>query len=115
MAGENCRSGCKTKNHASWGECARAANLSISAGESAPAFYGGRTYTSKEWDRELDSYDRARAEGISPEGTTKDKIDAAVNATKLLGRPYKAEVDPPAHMINSKNTAAYVKDTTSVG
>ena len=46
MAGENCRSGCKTKNHDSWGECARAANLTIAAGESAPAFYGGRTYNS---------------------------------------------------------------------
>jgi hypothetical protein len=25
----NCRSGCKTKNHASWGECVRAAGVQI--------------------------------------------------------------------------------------
>jgi hypothetical protein len=108
-----CRTGCKTQDHANWGECARAANLSISAGESAPAFYAGKQYDNKTWNRELNAFDSAVADGISPEGTTMDKVASAVQASKLLGRPYQAESDPPAKFITSKNTAAFVKDTVS--
>lgn len=112
MAGENCRSGCKTRDHASWGDCARASNVGITAGESAPAFYGGREYNKKEWNSELNHFDAAWSSGISPESTKRADVDAAINATKLLGRPYKAESDPPAKLIQTKAAATFVKETS---
>jgi hypothetical protein len=55
--------------------------------------------------RDLRAYKEARADGIVPEGTSAKKIQAAKDATKLLGRPYNSHKDAPAAMINSKNTA----------
>jgi len=100
----NCRSGCPTGGHSSWGECARAANISIGAvmtSEFKDAF--------QQTDRELKAYRNVRAEGIQPEGTNMEKINAAKNATKLLGRPYNAEVDPPAKFIQTKQAATFAK------
>jgi hypothetical protein len=57
---------------------------------------------------ELSAYDAARRNGIQPEGTTLTKVKDAENATRALGRPYNADVDPPAKMITNKNTARFV-------
>jgi len=57
---------------------------------------------------ELSAYDAARRNGIQPEGTTINKVKAAENASRALGRPYNADVDPPANMIVSKDTARFV-------
>ena len=57
---------------------------------------------------ELSAYDNARKDGIQPEGTTFNKVKEAQDATRALGRPYNADVDPPAKMINNKNTARFV-------
>lgn len=32
---DHCRSGCPSKDHASWGECLRAARVGVAGGESA--------------------------------------------------------------------------------
>lgn len=63
------------------------------------------------WDKtkgDLPAYRAARANGIQPEGTTKAKVQAAESATRMLGRPYNAEKDPPANMIVNKKTARFV-------
>ena len=89
-----CRSGCLTQDHATWGECARAANLRINAVMVSPL--------RDVWDKtnsDLAAYREARGDGIQPEGTTMQKVQEARNATSLLGRPYNADVDPPARMI----------------
>ena len=102
-----CRSGCKTKDHASYGECARSATIRV-----------GATVASNQSDmydktkRELRDYKTARANGIQPESTTTAKINSAVEATKVLGRPYNANVDPPAHTITTKKAAAFVNKTS---
>ena len=57
---------------------------------------------------ELSAYDAARRNGIQPEGTTINKVRAAENASRALGRPYNADTDPPANMIVNKNTARFV-------
>lgn len=99
-----CRTGCKTKDHSSWAECARDAGVTVTA-----------TTTSRDRDnydqtrKELKAYKDARSAGIQPEGTTMDKISQAKAATKALGRPYNADADPPARMITTKKAAQYVK------
>lgn len=99
-----CRTGCYTKDHASWAECARSANVTVAATTNS-ANKAGFDQTK----RDLAAYKQVRADGIQPEGTTMDKIVAAKSATTNLGRPYNANVDPPASMISNKKAANFVK------
>lgn len=98
-----CRSGCRTKDHATYAECLRAASVQMPAVLTSPL--SSMYATTK---RELSDYQRVRSHGIQPEGTTTAKIEAAVKATEMLGRPYNADVDPPANMIETKTAAKFV-------
>lgn len=102
-----CRSGCLTKDHASYGECAKAANVRIGATISSD-----KSEMYSQTKRELKDYRAARASGIQPEGTTQQKITEAYAATEMLGRPYNADVDPPANTITTKKAAAFVNKTS---
>lgn len=62
-----CRTGCKTKDHASWGECARAANFH-NAGVAQRDEY-------KAYDKELTDYAYARSIGLQPDTTKRASID----------------------------------------
>ena len=80
-----CRAGCQTQDHASWGECLRAAqvrtyHVAVSKG------YDGTAQ--KKWDRELDSYYNARKEGMRPDGTTTRKIEEAKRLSDNAGAAY---------------------------
>lgn len=80
-----CRTGCKTKDHASYAECLQDAGVGTylvraSRGEDGTA--------QKKWDRELESYYRARKEGIQPDGTTTKKIDDARRLSDKVGAAY---------------------------
>lgn len=57
----SCRTGCPTKDHASWGECARQMNLQLGdlTGQ------GQRIVT----DRRLGAYADARRQGLQPPST----------------------------------------------
>ena len=99
----SCRSGCLTQDHASYAECLRAANVTVTAVVNSP-FQGMYEKTKTE----LSAYQTARANGIQPEGTTIEKVREAETATRRLGRPYDANTDPPANMIVNKNTARFV-------
>ena len=103
-----CRTGCYTKDHASWAECARSANVTVAATTNS-ANKAGFDQTK----RDLAAYKQARADGIQPEGTTMDKIVAAKTATERLGRPYDANKDPKASLIVNKKTAQYVNRSES--
>lgn len=83
----NCTSGCRTKDHASYGEClkdkgVRAVGVDISKGFDAD--------TQKKWDKELDSYRAARAEGIQPAGTQQHHIDNAKRISDKTGTAWSA-------------------------
>jgi hypothetical protein len=56
-----CRSGCPTKDHASWGECARAMNLQVGdlTGQGQ----------AKVTDKRLSAYADARRQGLQPPST----------------------------------------------
>lgn len=99
-----CRSGCPTQDHASWAQCAKASNISVTATINSP-----QQTMFDQTKRELRAYQEARSHGIQPEGTTMDKIESAKAATEMLGRPYNAEKDPPAKFIDSKTASAFVK------
>lgn len=81
-----CRSGCPTQDHATWGECARAASLKIAY----CGIGGGDATKQKQWDRELDSYKSARAQGIQPRSTKKRDIETAVQVSDLTGSAFQA-------------------------
>jgi hypothetical protein len=79
MEGENCSSGCATRNHLTWGECVK----------SKGAVYGnmnaGRT---KAWNRELDLYASAVRQGIQPDGTTTQAVRQALDISDKAGAGY---------------------------
>jgi hypothetical protein len=57
-----CRSGCPTQDHASWGECFRAAGIEFGN--------PGQRKASRTWDTELAAYRKAReVDGLSPKTT----------------------------------------------
>jgi len=78
----NCRSGCKTQDHANWGECARAANFNITDPLA--------NAVSKQANAELNAYRNARKQGIQPRSTKMHDIKAAVMASDTLGKAVQA-------------------------
>ena len=77
-----CRSGCKTQDHDSWGECARASNIGISNEVASTAI--------KTTDKELSAYRDARKQGIQPASTKMKDIQKAVRASDIIGRAAQA-------------------------
>lgn len=69
-----CRSGCKTKNHKSWGECARAARVAV---------WGPNHETYVAGDAEVDLYDRAWADGLNPENVDRESVMKAYREADL--------------------------------
>ena len=80
-----CRSGCKAQNHASWGECLRAAQVRTYHVAVSNGFDGT---AQKKWDRELSAYHAARKEGIQPDGTKWKNIDDARRRSDKEGAAY---------------------------
>lgn len=68
-----CSSTCLTRDHKTWGECVRSKGLQIS-----PAVNDGYGTRQRAWDRELDNFESATRQGLSPAGTKQHHIDAAI-------------------------------------
>ena len=51
---------------------------------------GGDATAQRQWDRNLDLYRKARAEGIQPTGTSKSKVMAAIRQSDKTGSAFKA-------------------------
>jgi len=82
-----CRTGCKTRDHSSYAECLRAGLPRIAYANSA----NNMDYSAqKAWDRELDSYREAKAEGLQPASTKQRDIDAAKRISDATGTPYRS-------------------------
>jgi hypothetical protein len=64
-----------------------------------------RVLPTKKFNKELDAYKEARAQGIQPNGTSMAKIQEAVKASETLGRPYDGNKMPPAKAIDKKSAA----------
>jgi hypothetical protein len=52
------------------------------------------TQSKSAWDRELDAYASAKEQGISPAGTTMDKVRQAMDISDATGIGYDAAADP---------------------
>ena len=64
-----------------------------------------RVMPNKAFNKELDAYKEARAQGIQPNGTSMTKIQEALKASDIMGRPYDDNKMPPAKSINDKSAA----------
>lgn len=84
MVKNNCTSTCTTRDHKTFGECMRAKNAIVAY----CGIGGGDASAEKRWDRELEAYRNARAQGIQPTGTTMPKIEAALEASNRRGAAY---------------------------
>lgn len=82
--GARCSSACLTKDHRTFGECMRSKNLQLNPNLSD-------TGASKAWDGELQAYRDARAQGIQPAGTTKQKVQEAVEISNRTGKAFNAD------------------------
>lgn len=82
-----CSSGCPTQNHASFGECLRSKNLKTAV--SIPGKGYDRAVQSQ-WDKRINSYKQARAEGIQPQSTRSADIKRAVAVSDATGSAYQA-------------------------
>jgi hypothetical protein len=89
-----CRTGCATQDHATWGECARAANLRVAY----CGIGGGDATEQKRWDDELSLYRSARAQGIQPEGTKTNQIMAAMKVSDAVGAAYGRDFNAASAM-----------------
>jgi len=78
----NCRSGCRTQDHASYGDCLRDANIGVSNEGAATAI--------KTTDRELSAYRDARKLGIQPASTKMKDIQKAVRVSEKIGKAAQA-------------------------
>lgn len=75
----NCRTGCKTQDHESYGECCRAANPTTrNSTQTTDRLYSMERRNAQE----IREYREARAQGIQPAGTKLSDIRTAVEASR---------------------------------
>lgn len=88
MSGEHCTSACKTRDHATWGECVRDKGIRVAWAQE----HKGRDLTiQKKADKNLDEYAKARSYGIQPKSTRPADVQHAVRVSDETGTAYKAE------------------------
>lgn len=80
-----CSSGCKTQDHASFGECMRSKSVRPTYVDHIKGF---SLDTEKKWQRDLDAYADARRQGIQPKSTDRKDVDAAVAVSDATGQAW---------------------------
>ncbi|OEJ24294.1 hypothetical protein AS594_07125 [Streptomyces agglomeratus] len=85
MTGERCTSGCRTKDHDSYGACLQSKGVKTYLASPSKGLDGT---AQKKWDAELSAYANARKQGIQPDGTTMQKVTAAIKASDKVGAAY---------------------------
>lgn len=81
-----CRTGCPTQDHATWGECARAASFKVAY----CGIGGGDATGEKNLQKELAAYRDAKRQGIQPRSTSMRDTRKAVEISNRAGAPYQA-------------------------
>lgn len=82
-----CRTGCLTRDHDSYASCLRAGAPRILYANSAKGF---DMTTERKWNRDIDAYKAARAEGLQPAGTARHHVEAAKAISDATGSAYQA-------------------------
>ena len=76
----NCRTGCLTQDHRSYGECLRDAGVGVNL----------RVTPRNTWDRDLHAYRTARDEGLQPDSTNRQDVEIAKAFSDKTGVAYDA-------------------------
>lgn len=83
MAGENCRSGCRSKDHESYADCLKAARpASSNSTQTRSTLYG----LENQREVEVTAYRAARSQGIQPATTRLADINHAVASSQKAGQ-----------------------------
>ena len=64
-----------------------------------------KSMSNKAWDKEMNAYKEARADGIQPAGTSMAKIQEARRASEALGKPYDSNTMPDTNLIQNKTVS----------
>lgn len=72
MSSPNCRTGCPTQDHESWGACARASNFSTLVGDGVTA--------NRQMERDLSEYRSLRRQGLQPQSVRRPFVEATKKA-----------------------------------
>lgn len=78
-----CRTGCPTKDHLNWGECLKASNIQMNAGDARH----NRPMSNRAFNAEMAAYESAVKEGLDPKTTNMIDINAARHAADKAGKP----------------------------
>jgi hypothetical protein len=73
-------------------------SIQMNAGDA----HSQRSMPTKAFNAELDAYKAARAQGIQPAGTSMRKIQEAVKASEILGKPYDSSKMATSKTYNQK-------------
>lgn len=76
-----CSTGCRTKDHRTYGECMRSKTVKVAEYD---------VTAQKKADANLDNYARARKYGIQPQSTRKADVDQAIAISEKTGQAYQA-------------------------
>jgi hypothetical protein len=77
----------------------KARGLQLNTGDASSK----KIMSNKKWNGELDAYRAARAQGIQPNGTSMAQVQAAVNASEVMGKAYDADtMSTPAAVITKE-------------
>lgn len=83
--GVNCSSGCKTKDHYTFGECLQSKGVATVGYRISKGMESKDTHRT---DRELSAFRDAVNQGIMPDGTTMQKVQDAVILSNEVGAAY---------------------------
>lgn len=86
----------------------KAKGLQLATGDAAGNIVASGT-TQKKWDKELQLYRDAKAQGVQPAGTSTKAIRSALEASEVLEKPYNANKMPATQNI-TKETVAVMKE-----
>jgi len=86
--------------------------LELNAGDAKHSITESGT-TQKKWDKELAFYKEARAQGVQPEGTSRQAVQKALEASEVLNKPYDGGKMPKASHVNEK-TVEVLKEVGAV-
>lgn len=84
--GENCSTGCKTRDHSSFGQCLRSKQAGVMGLEST----GQDITREKQWNKDLDFYSNARRQGIQPAGTSRQQVQDSLILSDQKGSAFQA-------------------------
>ena len=86
--GANCSTGCHTRDHASWGECVQAKGTRVLWANSA----NGLDFSAeKRNQQDIKAFRDAKRQGINPPGSSREKVDAAVQISNKTGQAFGAK------------------------